>query len=43
MAFLEPKKIALLLAVLTGFLTPFDLCHTLLLRDLLLACAGNIM
>jgi EmrB/QacA subfamily drug resistance transporter len=25
MAFLEPKKIALLLAVLTGFLTPFDL------------------
>jgi EmrB/QacA subfamily drug resistance transporter len=25
MAFLEPKKIALLIAVLTGFLTPFDL------------------
>ena len=25
MAILEPKKIALLIAVLTGFLTPFDL------------------
>ena len=25
MAYLEPKKIALLIAVLTGFLTPFDL------------------
>ena len=25
MAYLEPKKIALLIAVLAGFLTPFDL------------------
>ena len=25
MAFLEPKKIALVIAVLAGFLTPFDL------------------
>jgi MFS family permease len=25
MAFLEPQKIALLIAVLAGFLTPFDL------------------